>query len=178
MADGRIAAIPDPTSGGQAPADPALLDQIKDETARAQAITRANDPEDGGRGINPITVQAKLRSTQAATTAAIGAGFEFTPEEVELQLKHCNQQLVELRNDLMTTKDTLEIKLDPADDDASRMQAYAVKSMLASTVNVINADIAYLMSWQNKLNIAKQNYMTTEQLNEQQWAMLSQGLQA
>jgi hypothetical protein len=46
--------------------------------------------------------------------------------------------------------------------------------MMDSTVNVIRADIAYLTNWQ-KLKAAKQNYMTTEHLNEQQWTRLSQG---
>jgi hypothetical protein len=168
MADGRTTATP----------DPALLDQIKDETAKAQATTRANDPEDGGRGINPRTVEAKLRSTQAATTAAIGAGFEFTPEEVAAQLKHCQKQLSELNIDLQTARRAVEFVYEPALDDASRTQASAVQAMMATTVEVIRADIAYLTNWQNKLRAAKQKYMTAEHLNEQQWTRLSQGLRA
>jgi hypothetical protein len=168
----------DYTSGAQAPADPALLDQIKGETAKAKATTRANDPEDDGHGIDPRTVEAKLRSTQAATTAAIGPGFEFTPEEVELQLKHCQKQLSDLRNDLLDAQQTAKFVHWPAPDEASKAQAEAVRSMMDSMVNVIRADIAYLTNWQNKLTAAKQNYITTEHLNEQQWTRLSQGLQA
>jgi hypothetical protein len=168
MADGRTTATP----------DPALLDQINDETAKAQATTRANDPEDGGRGINPRTVEAKLRSTQAATTAAIGAGFEFTPEEVAAQLKHCQQQLSELNIDFQIAQRTVGLVQGPAPDNASQMQAAAVQAMMANTAEVIRADIAYLTNWQNKLNAAKQNYMANEHLNEQEWAKLSQGLQA
>jgi hypothetical protein len=173
MADVKTTATPNPN-----PDDPALLDQIKDETAKAQATTRANDPEDGGRGIDPRTVQAKLRTTQAATTAAIGAGFEFTPDEVEVQLKHCQHQLSDLRNDLLDAQQAVKLVHWPAPDGASKTQADAVQRMLVSTVNVINADIAYLTNWQNKLNAAKQNYMNTEHLNEQEWTRLSQGLQA
>jgi hypothetical protein len=171
MTDDRTVTITDLTSGSES----TLVGQIEDETARAKATDRANDPEDGGHGINPRTVQAKLRSTQAATTAAIGAGFEFTPEEVATQLQLCQDQLNELQNDLVKATKTQNLVLEPAPDSASRTQADAVKNMFANTVTVIRADITYLMSWQHKLNGAKQRYMTTEHLNKEQWDKLSQG---
>jgi hypothetical protein len=170
-------ATPDPTGAAQAPTHSTLIDEIKNETTRAQATNRANDPEDDGHGINPRTIQAKLHSTQTATTAAIGAGFEFTPEEVAAQLKLCQEQLRDLRIDLQKAKRTQDLVYEPAPDDASRTQANAVKNMIASTVNAINADIAYLTNWQHKLDTAKQNYMSTEHLNEHQWTRLSLGLQ-
>jgi hypothetical protein len=171
MTDDRTATITDLTSGSES----TLVSQIEDETARAKATDRANDPEDGGRGINPRTVQAKLRSSQAATTAAIGAGFEFTPEEMATQLRLCQDQLNELRQDLIKATRAQGLVQEPAPDSASRTQADAVKNMFVSTVTVIHADIKYLLTWQNKLNGAIQRYMTTEHLNKQQWDKLSQG---
>jgi hypothetical protein len=163
---------------GQAP-DPTLVGQIQDEAAQAQATAQANDPEDPGTGgINPRTVQAKLHAAQVATGAATGPGFEFTPEQVGLQLRHCEGQINDLRWDLGLARQAVAAVHEPAPDPASVAQADAVRNMLESTFEVINADIAYLTDWQNKLLAAKQNYMTTENLSEQQWTRLSQGLQA
>ncbi len=173
MADGMGAA-----GSGQA-ADPTLVGQIQDESAQARATAQTNDPEDPGTGgINPRTVQAKLRSSQAATTAATGAGFEFTPEQVDLQLRHCQDQIHDLHIDLRTAEQAVAAVHEPAPDAASVAQANAVRNMLESTVNVIRADIAYVTDWQNKLLAAKQNYIATENLSEQHWTRLSRGLQA
>lgn len=183
MADGTATsgsgAAPNPAGGTQTPPDPALIDQIHTEAAQAQVTTQANDPEDPGTGgINPRTVQAKIHYAQVATAAATGAGFEFTPEEVALQLKHCQEQLSDLNDDLYSAQQAQIAVHEPAPDAASVAQANAVRDMFSNTVDVIKADIAYLTNWQNQLNAAKQNYMTTEHLSEQQWAKLSQGLQA
>ena len=87
MADGTATsgagATPDLAGAVQAPLDPTLINQIHAETAQEQAIAQANDPEDPGTdGINPRTARARIRHAQAATVAANGAGFQFTPDEV------------------------------------------------------------------------------------------------
>jgi hypothetical protein len=156
-----------------------LVAQIRAETAQARATTQASDPEDPGTGgINPRTATAKTRNAQAATAAAAGAGFEFTPEEVDLQLKHCRDQLNDLNLDLRSAEYAKEAVHEPAPDAASVAQANAVRNMLENTVDVIKADIAYITNWRNKLNAAKQHYMANEDLSEQQWTRLSQGLEA
>jgi hypothetical protein len=167
------------TGDGQPPPDPALTAQIQAETAQAQATDRANDPEDPSTGgIDPRTAQAKLHHAQTATAAATGAGFEFTPEQVDTQLKHCQNLLNDLRNDLQDAQAANEGVYEPAPDAASVAQADAVRNMMANAVNVIKADIAYVKNWQNQLNAARENYLTTEHLSEEQWNRLALGLQA
>lgn len=184
MGDGTVSGgtgvTPVPSGGGVSTAfDPRLVDQIDAEAAQAEATSRAIEPEDPGTGgINPRTAHAKLQHAQAVAAAATGAGFEFTPEEVELQLRHCQEQLRDLNDDLQSAQYAKAAVHEPAPDAASVAQANAVRDMFSSTIDVINADIAYLANWQSQLNAAKQNYMNTERLTEQQWTKLSQGLQA
>ena len=170
---------PNPTVDGQTPADPNLLAQIQAETLQADSTSQANDPEDPGTGgIDPRTVGAKLRNAQAATTAAIGGGFQFTPEEVDAQLKLCEAQINDLRSDLQDAQQAVQQVHEPAPDDASVTQANAVKNMLNNVIEVMNGNITYLADWQNKLAAAKQTYMTNEHLTATQWIRLTQGLQA
>jgi hypothetical protein len=167
----------DATGEPHTPADPVLLHQIESEAAQANANDRADDPEDPATGgINPRTVQARLRHAEAATTTAIGPGFEFTAGEVELQLKHCRDQLADLRVNLLHADEAVTAVYPPAPDPASTAQADAVRNMPQNTVHAISADINYLANWQNQLSAVKQRYMITEHLNEQQWIRLSRGL--
>ena len=119
-----------------------------------------------------------MQHAQAAAAAATGAGFEFTPEQVEIQLKHCQEMLNDLRFDLLSAQRAKQAVYEPAPDAASVAQADAVRNMMQSAVNVIKADIAYLTDWQNKLVAAKNAYMANEQVTAQQWQRLAQGLQA
>ena len=155
----------------------ALVNQVRAESAQATATARAGDPEDGHTGgIDPRTAEARLHHTQTAETAAVGPGFQFTPEQIDLQLHQCQQHLADLNNDLQLARHTVDVVHEPAPDGASVTQAAAVRSMLINTISVIQADIAYLTDWQQRLTAAKQNYLTTEQVTEQQWTRLTQGL--
>lgn len=155
----------------------ALVNQVRAESAQATATARAGDPEDGHTGgIDPRTAQARLHHTQTAETAAVGPGFQFTPEQIDLQLHQCQQHLTDLYEDLATASRAMDTVHEPAPDGASVTQANAVRGMLNNTVAVIRADIAYLADWQSRLTAAKQNYLTTEHLSEQQWTGLAQEL--
>lgn len=164
------------TRGSQISAQTAQT-QINAESTQARTTAQQNDPEDPGTGgINPTTAAAKLRAAQTATTAAIGAGFEFTPEQIEAQLTQCQRELYDLNNDLRIAQDAVQAVHEPAPDAASVGQADAVRNMLNSTVGMIRADIAYLTDWQAKLVAAKTNYQTNEHLTEAQWSRQATGL--
>ena len=121
--------------GGAQMSDQAAEAQIDAESSQAAAIAQKSDPEDPATGgINPRTAEAKMQAAQVATTAAIGAGFEFTPEQVEVQLAHCQQQLNELNNDLTNAQEAVQAVREPAPDAASVAQADAVRNMLTGTV--------------------------------------------
>lgn len=159
------------------PPDPHTIDEIDAEAAQARATAQANDPYDpGSDGVDSNRVVARRRHAEAATQAAIGAGFQFTPDEVERQLTHCQEQIADLTADLQSAQHAKQAVHEPAPDDASVAQANAVRDMMQNTIDVIEADIAYVTDWQNKLVAAKNQYLANEHVSEQQWQRLAQGL--
>jgi hypothetical protein len=177
---GDEATVPGLTSSANSgPADPTLAAQIQAEGTQATSTADANDPEDPGvGGINARTGLAKLKHAQAVTAAAVGSGFQFTPEQIETQLKHCAEQIRDLNDDLRTAQAAVIAVHSPAPDSASVAQADAVKQMMENAVTVIRADITYLTDWQSKLVAAKNDYLTNEHLTEQHWQGLARGSQA
>ena len=157
--------------------DQAAVDQIGAETAQASANQQRSDIEarDGG-GINPRIAAAQLQSIQQQTAAAIGKGFQFTPEQIEAQLVHASRQLADLNHDRTMAQGAEQAVHSPAPDLASVAQADAVRRMMANTRNVIESHIGYLTAWQTSLNQAKANYLTTERVTEAQWQRLAKGL--
>jgi hypothetical protein len=119
-----------------------------------------------------------MRGVAQATTAAIGKGFQFTPDQIETQLAHASQQLVDLNSDKRAAQLAAQAVRPPAPDQASTAQSAGVRQMLLDTATVIDSHINYLSTWQASLKQAKANYMTTEHVTEEQWHRLSKGLDA
>ncbi|TCO62931.1 hypothetical protein [Actinocrispum wychmicini] len=168
---------PAPIGSTPRPPDPHKIDEINAEAAQARATAQANNPYDpGSDGVDSNRVVVRRQRAEAATQAATGAGFQFTPKEVEHQLTHCHEQIADLTADLRSAQRAKDIVREPAPDDASVALANAVRDMFSSTIDVVNADIAYVTDWQSKLVMAKNQYMANEHLTEQQWQRLAQGL--
>jgi hypothetical protein len=167
------------SAGGSQTPDQTALAQLNAESAQLAATAKQDSPPANGMGwVNPRAEALDAKYAQAAATTATGAGFEFTPEQVNAQLAHCKQQLDDLRNDLQDAQQAGLAVHPPAPDAASVAQAAAVKNMLTETVAAIQADIAYLSQWQSTLNQAKARYMETEQLTADQWTRLANGVQS
>jgi hypothetical protein len=171
-------------AGGDPNASSPLLDstalaQLGYESAQLSAAAKQGSPPENGMGwVNPRAAELDYQHAQAAATAATGAGFEFTPEQIDTQLAHCKQQIDDLRTDLQQAQQAQLAVHPPAPDAASVAQAKAVQNMLAQTAAAIQADIAYLTDWQAKLTDAKTRYMTNEHLTTDQWSRLANGLQS
>jgi hypothetical protein len=175
----------DTTTGNNAgststPPDPALVAQIQSETAQAQATTRANDPEDPATGgINARTAQAKIRHAQATDAAAVGAGFEFTPEQIETLLPQCNDLRTQFEWARYKAQEAAQSVQPPAPDEAgSVLAANQIKQSLTNFVGVAQSQVDFLAWWEHELIRAKQDYLQTEHLTEEQWQRLAKGLDA
>lgn len=168
----------DPTIGSQLQ-DGMALAQLNDESAQLAAAAKQDGPPENGMGwANPRAVMLDTEKAQAAAAAATGAGFEFTPEQINTQLAHCKQQLNDLQNDLQDAEQAEAAVHPPAPDDASVAQANAVRNMLSETVASIKADINYLSQWQETLTQAQARYIQTEQLTTDEWNRLANGVQS
>jgi hypothetical protein len=155
------------------------LVELAAESAQLNAAAKLeNPPENSMDDINPRAAVLDYQHAQSAATAATGAGFEFTPEQINTQLAHCAQQLDDLRSDLDQARRAQEAVHPPAPDAASVAQANGVRNMLAQTVVAIQADIAYLSQWQATLTEAQARYMQNEQLTTAQWNRLADGVQS
>jgi hypothetical protein len=155
------------------------LVELTAESGQLNAAAKQDSPPVNSMGdVNPRAAVLDYQHAQSAGTAATGAGFEFTPEQINTQLAHCQDQLSDLNTDLITAQRALQDVHPPAPDDASVTQANAVRNMLAQTVAAIQADIAYLSKWQATLTEAQARYMQTEQLTTDQWNRLANGVQS
>jgi hypothetical protein len=178
VADGGV--DPSTAGGGNGPvSDGTAVGQIKQDTAFEAANADRDDIEsrDGG-GINPRLAAAQMRGVAQMTTAAIGRGFQFTPDQIETQLAHANRQLNDLNFDRRAAQQAAQGVRPPAPDQASTAQSAGVAQMLVDTAAVIESHINYLTTWRTSLNQAKANYMTAERVTEEQWHRVAKGLDA
>jgi hypothetical protein len=167
----------DPT--GQALQEGLDLVELTTESGELNAAAKRDSPPVNSMGdVNPRAAVLDYQHAQSAATAATGAGFEFTPEQINTQLAHCQQQIADLNTDLRTAQEAQLAVHPPAPDDASVAQANAVKNMLGQTVAAIQADITYLSQWQATLTEAQTRYMQTEQLTTDQWNRLANGVES
>ncbi len=159
--------------------DGMALTEVSLESQQLSAAAKQDTPPENSMGdVNPRAAELDYQHAQAAATAATGAGFEFTPEQINTQLAHCKEQIADLQTDLQQAQQAQLAVHPPAPDAASVAQAKAVQNMLAQTAAAIEADIAYLTDWQAKLTDAQTRYMETEHLTADQWNRLANGLQA
>jgi hypothetical protein len=159
--------------------DGMALTEVSLESQQLSAAAKQDSPPENSMGdVNPRAAELDYQHAQTAAAAATGAGFEFTPEQINMQLAHCKQQLSDLNTDLNTAQYAQGAVHPPAPDAASVAQANAVRNMLAQTEDAIRADIAYLTDWQAKLTDAQTRYMETEHLTADQWNRLANGMQA
>lgn len=167
----------DPT--GQALQNGLDLVELTTESGQLQAAAKQDSPPENSMGdVNPRAAVLDYQHAQSAAAAATGAGFEFTPEQINTQLAHCKDQLKDLSDDLTKAQRAAQAVHPPAPDAASVTQANAVRNMLMQTIAAIQADIAYLTDWQTKLTDARARYMETEQLTTDQWNRLANGVQS
>ncbi|HYS40943.1 MAG TPA: hypothetical protein VEO01_35470 [Pseudonocardiaceae bacterium] len=116
-----------------------------------------------------------MHAEQVATTAAIGAGFEFTPEQIETQLTQCQELSFQYRDALKNAERAETAVHEPAPDQAgSVLQANQTKQSLSNLQDVIRSQINFLTHWQNTLTQVKANYLQNEHLTEGQWQGLAQ----
>ena len=159
--------------------DGIALTQVSLESQQLSAAAKQDSPPENSMGdVNPRAAELDYQHAQAAATAATGAGFEFTPEQINIQLAHCKEQIDDLQTDLEQAQRAQRAVHPPAPDAASVAQANAVQNMLAQTVAAIQADIAYLSQWQSTLTQAQARYMQNEQLTTDQWNRLANGMQS
>ena len=125
-----------------------------------------------------ITVNVEGPRPSGAAPAGAGAGFEFTPEQIDLQLNRCAQLLGELAVDVQGATAAQMAVRSPAPDPASVEQANAVKSMIGQTAANFQSGIDFLTHWQATLSAAKVNYMQTERMTADQWNRLATGIDA
>jgi hypothetical protein len=109
---------------------------------------------------------------------AAGGGFEFTPQQIDLQLSRCSEMLSQLGLDVQNAQATQMAVRPPAPDAASVAQANAVKNFFAQTEAAFQTGLDFVSQWQTKLATAKTNYMQTEQLTADEWTRLSNGIES
>ncbi|HEX5406757.1 MAG TPA: hypothetical protein VFX16_31160 [Pseudonocardiaceae bacterium] len=171
---GRVMA--DNTGTGDQVPDPTVLAQITTEVAQARATDLRNDLEDSTGAVNIRTAQAKLHTTQAATTAAIGSGFTFTPEQIETQLTQCQDLYVQYVKASTTAQRAEAAVHAPAPDTAgSMLQANQTQQSLTNLKGVIQSQLDFLKNWQHTLSAVKARYLQTDHLSESQWQQLAKG---
>lgn len=159
--------------------DGIALTEVSLESQQLAAAAKQDSPPENSMGdVNPRAAELDYQHAQTAAAAATGAGFEFTPEQINTQLAHCEQQLKELATDLFSAQSAEQAVHPPAPDAASVAQANAVRNMLNETIAAIRADMDYLTDWQNKLTDAQTRYMETEHLTADQWNRLANGTQS
>jgi hypothetical protein len=159
--------------------DGIALTEVSLESQQLAAAAKQDSPPENSMGdVNPRAAELDYQHAQAAAAAATGAGFEFTPEQINTQLAHCKQQIDDLQTDLLQAQRAQRAVHPPAPDDASVAQANAVQNMLAQTAAAIEADITYLSQWQSTLAQAQARYMQNEQLTTDQWNRLANGMQS
>ena len=155
--------------------DGIALTEVSLESQQLAAAAKQDSPPENGMGdVNPRAAELDYQHAQTAAAAATGAGFEFTPEQINTQLAHCTGQSSR-RTCSVRSPAEQELFIQPAPDAASVAQANAVRNMLTETIAAIRADIAYLTDWQNKLTDAQTRYMETEHLTADQWYRLANG---
>lgn len=164
---------------GSDPVDPSVTAQLNTESQEARGLAQQGLPPTSAAGWqNPRAVELDQRYTQSAAAAATGAGFEFTPEQIDLQLSRCSQLLNELVVDIQGAQAAQMAVHPPAPDAASVEQANAAKNLFVETTASFQAGVDFLTQWQAKLNEAKTNYMQTEQATADQWNHMSKGIDA
>jgi hypothetical protein len=124
-------------------------------------------------------LQAESAQAQSAPAGGAGGGFQFDPEQIDAQIKQCQQLMTELEQDRTDADTAAQAATPPAEDqDGSQMQASAVRKSFSTLATRIDDQIKYLRGWLDRLNTAKQTYMEQEHVTADQWDRLSKGLNA
>src|SRR5581483_5395891 len=85
------------------------LVELSLESGQLQAAAKQDSAPENSMGyVNPRAAELDYQHAQSAAAAATGAGFEFTPEQVNTQLAHCQDQLNDLNTDLVTAQRALQ----------------------------------------------------------------------
>jgi hypothetical protein len=172
-----MAAAGDATGASLSAADKArLATEIQAESRAADANTAAADPEDPGTGgINPRTYEAKLRNAKATAAAAIGAGYEFSPEQIDKCISDAKDLINQFTHDWQYIYTIIDVK-PPAPDPVSVQHAKALSNWGKQLMARNQSQIRFLDAWLESLQNAKTNYMNQEHLSETQWHRLTLGL--
>lgn len=135
--------------------------------------------------INQVAgVAAAMFNERAATVlhqadiAGVGRGFQLSPEQVQATLTKADQTIADL-NAMLSSAGRAEAAVHtPGPDPASVQMTTTVQRTLKNLVANTQSLIDYWTAWRSKLAQAKQNYLNTEHLTEQQWHQQAQGMNA
>jgi metal-dependent amidase/aminoacylase/carboxypeptidase family protein len=157
---------------GVSQADEATVREIQHEQVQA-FVTEMNEVVAAVSGMFDPAVEV---ASQRETTAAIGSGFQFTPEQIEKLIKQCQDLIDQYKND---RRDMLQIArvTPPSPDEAGSVtHAMALTKWAENLLKLSESDIQFLEQWKNTLTQAKQRYMETEHVTADQWTRLAKGL--
>ncbi len=116
-------------------------------------------------------------ATESEAGQAPGAGFEFTPQAIDLQLSRCSQLLEQLAADRRGVQAAQMAVHPPAPDPASVMATQAVKDLFSQADAAFQAGVEFIAGWQAKLTEAKTNYIQIEHMTAARWAELANGME-
>lgn len=169
-----------------------MADELTPRDANPQVAASAHNRTEIDR-IIAETDQAKTNSVELALemaasgpagsagvvaqqVAALGQGFQFSPEQIEQGLKDIAQQLVNLDNRKRTiglARDAL--KTAPSPDPASISHRDAATRSLSTAMATVDNHMTALKEFRGKLLAAKQNYLDQERVTADQWNRLAGG---
>lgn len=146
-------------------ADDATVREIRCEQAQA-AVTDANQ----------AVVSGISGPAAPPDAAAIGNGFQFTPEQIENLIGHAQRLIEQCQTDRADIERIMLVKPPSPDEAGSVLHAGTLSKWGKNLMRLSEADLAFLNSWLTTLTQAKQRYMETEHMSAEQWAKLAKGM--
>ncbi|MGH3623049.1 MAG: PE domain-containing protein [Sciscionella sp.] len=112
----------------------------------------------------------------AIAMSGVGSGFQFSPEQIATQLKHCQQLKEDLRADQVCIMQIEEVDPPAPDKAGSALQAKSFHKLGVDLMKRNHSQIEFLEQWARRLADAKRDYMQQEHVTEHQWNRLARGL--
>lgn len=107
--------------------------------------------------------------------AAVGNGFQFTPEQIEKLISHAQRLIEQQLSDRQHVEKIMNVRPPSPDEAGSVMHARALSKWGENLLKLIENDRDFLNKWLTTLTQAKQRYMETEHLTADQWMRLAKG---
>jgi hypothetical protein len=152
------------------------VDAYRDQVVGRQVVNTVVAAFSEELGTSPAEVAA-AQAAQAAPPVGAGGGYRFSPEEIELQLRKCDELIHGLRQEELPQAERIAGARPPAPDTvASVPQAEAVAERGRRLAQRIKNQIAFLENWQAQLRAVRQTYLDQEGNTVASWKSLSGGL--